>query len=111
MTDHIKTVTMTDDQMAAFESGRKIGWNEGIEAAAKLADNSWGGETDGEEIRALSMPAPAQSQVTRLVIVDQNGRRSDESNVRVELSYQDEGRTIKVFLSAALIAASEDDGA
>lgn len=64
MTDQIKTVTMTDDQMAAFESGRKIGLKAGLNEAAKIARDWWDGceaETPHQlieqAIRALSMPA------------------------------------------------------
>jgi hypothetical protein len=37
--------------------------------------------------------------VTRFVLVDEDGRICDRWNHRVELVYQDEGRTLKVFLT------------
>lgn len=74
MTDTIHTVTLTPQEQAAFESGRKIGWNEGIEAAAKASDAEvsrllaiWNPTYNdmprriSYAIRALSMPAPAQA--------------------------------------------------
>lgn len=95
MTDTIHTVTLTPQEQAAFESGRKIGrkigWNEGIEAAVRIQDDgctclgcgtfflgsdfhddedcpngraAWDVASDEQKtaaIRALSMPAPAQA--------------------------------------------------
>lgn len=37
-------------------------------------------------------------KVTRLVIVDHTGRVFDKSNVRVRYSFQDDDRTLKVFV-------------
>lgn len=36
--------------------------------------------------------------VTRLTIVDNDGRRSEERNVKVKLSFQDDMKTLKVFV-------------
>lgn len=67
MTDHIITTTLTPAEQAEFESGRKIGWNEGIEAAAKDVEeygSSFGGfdpETPADvasTIRALIKDQP-----------------------------------------------------
>ena len=36
--------------------------------------------------------------VTRFEVIDENGRVYTRHNCKVELSYQDDGRTLKVFL-------------
>jgi hypothetical protein len=38
------------------------------------------------------------SKVTRLEVIDTNGRVYQKWNCNVELSYQDDGRTLKVFI-------------
>jgi hypothetical protein len=40
--------------------------------------------------------------VTRFEVIDEHGRALVRHDCAVELSYQDNGRTLKVFLSAAL---------
>jgi len=45
----------------------------------------------------VKMPNP-QKRVTRFEVVDENGRAYVRWKVRIELSYQDEGRTLKVFV-------------
>ena len=38
------------------------------------------------------------SKVTRFEVIDENGRAYTNQNCKVELSYQDDGRTLKVFI-------------
>lgn len=38
--------------------------------------------------------------VTRFEVIDENGRVCTRHNCKVELSYQDDGRTLKVFIKA-----------
>ena len=38
------------------------------------------------------------SKVTRFEVIDENGRVYQKWNCNVELSYQDDGRTLKVFI-------------
>lgn len=38
------------------------------------------------------------SKVTRVEVIDEYGRRYTKHNCKVELSYQDDGRTLKVFI-------------
>jgi hypothetical protein len=41
-------------------------------------------------------------KVTRVEVIDQRGRSYvhwDDNNTKVELSFQDDGRTLKVFIS------------
>lgn len=38
-------------------------------------------------------------KVTRFEVIDESGRVCTRHNCKVELSYQDDGRTLKVFLS------------
>jgi len=38
--------------------------------------------------------------VTRFEVIDENGRVYSKWNCKIELSYQDEGRTLKVFIKA-----------
>lgn len=42
---------------------------------------------------------PPSDTVTRIVVVDDTGRVYEKWNVKVELSYQDQGHTLKVFVS------------
>jgi hypothetical protein len=37
-------------------------------------------------------------KVTRVEVIDEYGRRYTKHNCKVELSYQDDGRTLKVFV-------------
>jgi hypothetical protein len=39
------------------------------------------------------------SKVTRVEVIDEYGRRYTKHNCKVELSYQDDGRTLKVFIN------------
>jgi hypothetical protein len=49
---------------------------------------------------ALASPAARrEEQVTRLTVVDDTGRAYERWNVAVALAYQDDGRTLKVFVS------------
>lgn len=38
------------------------------------------------------------SKVTRFEVIDENGRAYTQRDCNVELSYQDDGRTLKVFI-------------
>jgi hypothetical protein len=38
------------------------------------------------------------SKVTRFEVIDENGRAYTQRDCKVELSYQDDGRTLKVFI-------------
>ena len=38
------------------------------------------------------------SKVTRFEVIDENGRAYTTKDCKVELSYQDDGRTLKVFI-------------
>ena len=38
------------------------------------------------------------SKVTRFEVIDENGRAYTQRHCKVELSYQDDGRTLKVFI-------------
>jgi len=38
------------------------------------------------------------SKITRFEVIDENGRAYTQRNCKVELSYQDDGRTLKVFI-------------
>lgn len=40
----------------------------------------------------------SKSKVTRFEVIDENGRAYTEHYCKVELSYQDDGRTLKVFI-------------
>lgn len=82
MTDHIHTTTLSEEAQRAFESGRKIGFSEGIRSAAeKISDKDFKAQIDlgenycchgnylpyndcfdcgADAIRALSMPTPTQ---------------------------------------------------
>ena len=39
-------------------------------------------------------------RVTRFEVIDENGRAYTEHYCKVELSYQDDGRTLKVFIKS-----------
>jgi hypothetical protein len=38
--------------------------------------------------------------VTRVEVIDEYGRRYTKHNCKVELSYQDDGKTLKVFINS-----------
>lgn len=40
-----------------------------------------------------------QNDVTRLEVIDNNGRQYVMWNCKVELSYQDDGKTLKIFVT------------
>lgn len=40
------------------------------------------------------------SKVTRFEVIDENGRVYTQRDCKVELSYQDDGRTLKVFIKS-----------
>jgi hypothetical protein len=40
------------------------------------------------------------SKITRFEVIDENGRVYTRRNCKVELSYQDDGRTLKVFINS-----------
>jgi hypothetical protein len=39
-------------------------------------------------------------KITRFEVIDENGRVCTRHNCNVELSYQDDGRTLKVFINS-----------
>jgi len=41
---------------------------------------------------------PNNSKVTRFEVIDENGRVYVAKDCKVELSYQDDGRTLKIFI-------------
>ena len=40
------------------------------------------------------------SKVTRFEVIDEKGRAYTKHNCKIELSYQDDGRTLKVFVNS-----------
>ena len=49
------------------------------------------------------LPSPSaymddNSKVTRFEVIDENGRVYTKYNCEIELSYQDDGKTLKVFI-------------
>lgn len=42
------------------------------------------------------------SKVTRFEVIDENGRVYQKWNCKVELSYQDDGKTLKAFISSTI---------
>ena len=65
--------------------------------------------TEGESTAPAAPPVEGRpEQITRFVLVDEDGRICDRWNHHVELVYQDEGRTLKVFLTRR--AALTDQG-
>jgi hypothetical protein len=48
-------------------------------------------------------------RVTRFEVIDENGRAYVRYGVGIELSYQDDGRTLKVFVQARAGASSQED--
>jgi predicted secreted Zn-dependent protease len=40
------------------------------------------------------------SKVTRFEVIDEHGRAYTQKDCKVELSYQDDGRTLKVFINS-----------
>ncbi len=54
-----------------------------------------------------SAPAP-QTHLTRFEVIDESGRAFSRWDCHVELSYQDDGRTLKVFVGAAAPAPKEE---
>jgi hypothetical protein len=51
--------------------------------------------------------APLPERPNRLVVVDESGRVYDRTGVSVELSEQDDGLTLKVFISPTTESAEE----
>jgi hypothetical protein len=47
---------------------------------------------------AKERPAP-ENKVTRFEVIDETGRRFTRWNTSIQLSYQDDGRTLKVFVA------------
>ena len=56
----------------------------------------WQGEFDHWHKQAMDMSDT--SKVTRFEVIDENGRAYTQRHCKVELSYQDDGRTLKVFI-------------
>jgi hypothetical protein len=53
------------------------------------------GQVSGEEGSGMSRD---QGKVTRITLVDETGRVYERRDLIVELDYQDDGRTLKVFV-------------
>lgn len=47
----------------------------------------------------MAKSIPAHATLSRVEVIDNTGRLLVRSNVIVALSYQDDGRTLKVFLA------------
>lgn len=103
------------DQVSAIE---RPGQPEHREPAGEQSDNginrrpenSSGGtrtlpRLDDDPSPAAGRDVPREPHVTRVEVIDEYGRRFARWNCSAELSYQDEGRTLKVFL--APLARSE----
>lgn len=60
----------------------------------------WGGEVLGyiEGYIQCQEDMADTSKVTRFEVIDENGRAYTTKDCKVELSYQDDGRTLKVFI-------------
>lgn len=94
------------EAMVAIKHLRKRpGVEEGEEELAYRLQQAWRGEDptgEGFEPGQSSGTAPSQD-TTRIVVVDHTtggaGRVFDRQNVAVELSRQDDGRTLKVFVN------------
>jgi len=41
---------------------------------------------------------PDDSKITRFEVIDEKGRAYTNNNCKIELSYQDDNRTLKVFI-------------
>ena len=74
--------------------------------AEKYAFNRWGDETLEKEAKFSYSYGYTQCQndmlkdqkVTRFEVIDENGRVYSSWNCKIELSYQDDDRTLKVFI-------------
>jgi len=53
----------------------------------------------GPEAQERNYMNKALDDVTRFEVIDENGRTYSRLQVEVELSYQDDGRTLKVFVT------------
>lgn len=73
-------------------SGRKI-----IEGLREAAKGNLSRVTIGDQLWVRAKAGPAD-RVTRFEVVDESGRSYVRNGVTVELSYQEEGRTLKVFV-------------
>ena len=71
------------------------GYNQCKEDMAKDIEY-WQGEFEHWLKQATEMADT--SKVTRFEVIDENGRAYTEHYCKVELSYQDDGRTLKVFI-------------
>lgn len=60
----------------------------------------WDESIDIKQIieQAKGMEKEQNSGVTRFEVVDDNGRVYSKWNCKIELSYQDDGKTLKVFV-------------
>lgn len=86
-----------------------------VELVSTAITNNVAAESNGklllEAIHSLLETIEAGEGLTRFDLVDHrtNGDgRTQYSNVKVKLSYQDDGRTLKVFLTDAAILKGED---
>jgi hypothetical protein len=51
-----------------------------------------------KELEAIYQEASRNEQITRFEVIDESGRAYVNNHCQIELSYQDEGRTLKVFV-------------
>jgi hypothetical protein len=96
MTDRVEAMKALVEQIREVVNQRpqKRGWRVRILLLLATIDSRLG------LIAAGLSEAPAP-QVTRLEWIDELGRRLTRCNCQVELSYQDQGRTLKLFVSPA----------
>ena len=51
-----------------------------------------------KELEAIYQEASRNEQITRFEVIDESGRVYVNNKCQIELSYQDEGKTLKVFV-------------
>jgi SHS2 domain-containing protein len=74
------------------------------EEIEKLAEQYWDKQPYNEDAYVVGYTQCQEDminnvKVTRFEVIDESGRVCTRHNCKVELSYQDDGRTLKVFLS------------
>jgi hypothetical protein len=85
------------EQLAESQYGTEIGSIRGSNPYDLEGDRKNGyikGYTQCQEDMAHDL------KVTRFEVIDENGRAYTKHNCKVELSYQDDGRTLKVFIKS-----------
>ena len=74
------------------------------EEIEQLAEQYWDKQPYNEDAYVIGYTKCQEDmtnnvKVTRFEVIDESGRVCTRHNCKVELSYQDDGRTLKVFLS------------